>query len=330
MTTTQTLITYACAFGGILGCGLFAGLETGIYSLNRVRLHILEHQNNTSAKIISKMLGNPGSMLAALLIATNIATNIATSSIGNLLEAAECTHLQVILYDVIIVTPLLFIFAETLPKDLFSVHADRFVYPFARFLLLVKWFLTVCGILPLVTLMGSLTMRLLGGSSKQSVFHPRMQVATLVREGVGYGLLSDEQSALTGRVLRLAQRKLEEEMTPWEDVITISVETTVDEFWSLAKRSSISRYPVIDAAGEVLGMVSLHEALMYDKEHCPPIRELIHEMPKLNVTMPIRRALRQLQDDKTAMGIVYENDKPVGIVTVKDVVEPLTGELASW
>lgn len=330
MTTTQTIITYACAFGGILGCGLFAGLETGIYSLNRVRLHILEHQNNARARIISRLLGNPGSLLAALLIATNIATNIATSSIGKLLVAAECTHLQVILYDVMIVTPLLFVFAETLPKDLFSVHADRFVYPFARFLLLIKWSLTVIGILPLVTLMGSLTMRLLGGSGRQQVFHPRMQVATLVREGVGYGLLSDEQSALTGRVLRLAQRKLDDEMTPWEDVVTVEVNTSIDSLWELARRSSTSRYPVLNDKGDVLGMVSLHEALMHGKDSCPPIDKMIQETPHLDVSMPVRQALRKLQSDKAAMGIVYENEKPVGIVTVKDLVEPITGELSSW
>lgn len=330
MTTSQLIITYACAIGGILGCGLFAGLETGIYSLNRVRLHILEHQNNASARIISNLLGSPGSLLAALLIATNIATNIATSSIGNLLEAAECTHLEVILYDVIIVTPLLFVFAETLPKDLFSVHADRFVYPFARFLLLIKWLLTACGILPLVTLMGTLTMRLLGGSSKQPVFHPRMQVASLVREGVGYGLLSDEQSALTGRVLRLAQRSLDEEMTPWKDVLALKVDTTVDALWELAGRSSISRYPVISEDGNVMGMVSLHEALMYGKANCPAIEQMIQHTPSLDITMPVRNALRQLQVDKAAMGIVYQEAKAVGIVTVKDLVEPITGELASW
>jgi CBS domain containing-hemolysin-like protein len=330
MTTGETLFTYAMAVGGILGCGLFAGLETGIYSLNRVRLHILEHQNNTSAKIIARLMSKQGSLLAALLIATNIATNIATSSMGSILEGAGCTHLQMILYDVLILTPLLFVFAETLPKDLFSVHADRFVYPFARFLLVVKWLLMISGILPLVTLMGTLTMKLLGGSARQVVFHPRMQVATLVREGVGYGLLSDEQSALTGRVLRLAQRTLDDEMTPWDEVVKLKINDTTDTLWSHASRSSISRYPVVNEQGDVLGMISLHEALMYDRANCPPIRELLQSLPDMDVSLPVRAALRQLQDTRTAMGIIRDNGKPVGIVTVKDLVEPITGELTSW
>lgn len=330
MTVGQMILTYTLAIGGILTCGLFAGLETGIYSLNRVRLHILEHQNNRSARIISKLMANSASLLAALLIATNIATNIATSSIGNLLEAAGCTHVQIVLYDVLLLTPLLFVFAETLPKDLFSVHADRFVYPFARFLLLIKWLLMITGILPLVTFMGTLTMKLLGGSSKQAAFHPRVHVATLFREGVGYGLLSDEQSALTGRVLRLAQRTVDDEMTPWEDVITLPSDATTDTLWEYAGRSSISRYPVVNPAGDVLGMVSLHEALMNDRQMCPPVSEMLQSLPEMDASVPVRVALRKLQDTRSAMGLIRHNGKPVGIVTVKDLVEPITGELASW
>lgn len=330
MTTEQLLWTYACAIGGILGCGLFAGLETGIYSLNRVRLHILEHQNNTNARIISNLLGKPGVLLAALLIATNIATNIATSSIGKILEAAECSHLQVVLYDVLILTPLLFVFAETLPKDLFNVHADRFVYPFARFLVLIKWLLTICGILPLVSGLGVLTMRLLGGSAKENIFHPRMQVATLVREGVGYGLLSDEQSALTSRVLHLAQRKLNDEMTPWAEVVTLESTATTDDLWAYAKKTSLSRYPVIDEQNDVVGMISLHEALTYSKADCPNLKTLLQPILEIDVEVPIRIALRQLQEQKAAMAIVIKDKTPIGIVTIKDLIEPITGELTSW
>lgn len=329
MMDTGWILLLTC-LAAILASALFSGLETGIYSLNRVRLHLLGHQLNANARIIQKLMSNSSTLLVTLLIGNNIVNNIATIALGRMFEQSGFSPYEIVVYNVLILTPLLFIFAETLPKDLFSVHADRFVYPFARFLLLVKWLLTICGILPLVTLMGTLTMRLLGGSARQVVFHPRMQVASLVHEGVGYGLLSDEQSALTGRVLRLAQRTLDEEMTPWDDVITIKVNAGTDTLWELARQSSISRYPVLDAKGEVLGLVSLHEALMYGKAQCPPIDQMLQELTQLDVDLPVRAALRKLQDAKSAMGLVRENGKPVGIVTVKDLVEPITGELSSW
>ena len=326
----EYVLLWLLAIGAVLASGLFSGLETGIYSLNRVRLHLLEHQNNPNARIIHKLTSNSSTLLVTLLISNNIVNNLATVAVGKLFMLQGYSHFKTIVYDVLLVTPLLFVFAETLPKDLFSVHADRFVYPFARLLLFIKWLLTFCGLLPLIDLMGKLTMRLLGNQNRQIVFHPRMQVAQLVHEGVGYGLLSDEQSALTGRVLKLAQRSLDEEMMPWKDIITITSDASVDALWELAGRSSISRYPVLSDTQTGLGMVSLHEALMYGKDNCPPIMEMLQQTPMLDIKTPVRQALRKLQDDKAAMGIVIQNDKPVGIVTIKDLVEPITGELTSW
>jgi CBS domain containing-hemolysin-like protein len=46
---------------------------------------------------------------------------------------------------------------------------------------------------------------------------------------------------------------------------------------------------------------------------------------------PLRDALRTLQEQRRAIAIVVdEQDKPIGVVTVKDLIEPLTGELATW
>ncbi|MCC6579267.1 MAG: hypothetical protein IT440_02415, partial [Phycisphaeraceae bacterium] len=49
MTTTHLILCLLLAILGVLGCGLCAGLETGVYSLNRVRLHLLAHQGQRSA-----------------------------------------------------------------------------------------------------------------------------------------------------------------------------------------------------------------------------------------------------------------------------------------
>jgi len=46
--------------------------------------------------------------------------------------------------------------------------------------------------------------------------------------------------------------------------------------------------------------------------------------------MPVRSALRQVQTNGATLAIVTDNDRPAGIVTIKDLVEPITGELAGW
>ena len=79
---------WACRFwlallaAGIVASGLFSGLETGVYSLNRVRLHLRSHEGDRRARAMEKMLAKPAPLLVALLIGTNIATNLATSAMG--------------------------------------------------------------------------------------------------------------------------------------------------------------------------------------------------------------------------------------------------------
>jgi putative hemolysin len=118
-------------------------------------------------------------------------------------------------------------------------------------------------------------------------------------------------------------------MVPWGEVIKVKADDAPAVLWDLAERTSVSRFPVIEG-GAVIGVVSLYDALQHDRAACPPIRQLARPAMRLDAGMPLRPALMQLQTGHAAMAIVTERDKPLGVVTVKDLVEPITGELASW
>jgi len=333
MTAGLAILWLTLAVLGVIVCGLFAGLETGFYSLNRVRLHVLAEQGSPAARRIAILAARPGRTLATLLVGTNVATNIATSATGLLLEGGGLTEWQIIAADVLIVTPILFIFAETVPKDLFAAYADKLVYVFSGLLLWTHRLMTAVGIVPLITGVSRLVMHLLGSHMDLPVatFHPRHHVQNLVREGIRPGLLSAEQSAIVWRVFSLGGRCVADEMIPWPSVLTVRADDPPAVLWKLADQTSRSRFPVVDAGGQVLGVVSLYEALLHDREQCPPITTLMRPAPTLRADQRLREALRYVQQQHVALAVVVdEHDKPVGIVTVKDLVEPITGELASW
>ena len=314
---------------GVLACGLFAGLETGIYSLTRVRVHLLSQDGHRRAARLEQMLAEPGPLLATLLIGTNIATNLATAAMGVIFEARGFSTWQVVAAVVLIETPLLLIFAETLPKDLFAAHADRFVYPFVTPILWLKRLLTVIGLLPLITAVSRLFLKSLGGGPVTMPFHPRRHVITLVKEGLGRGLLSDEQTALVERAMALADRTVTDEMTPWSQVITIDAEATPQAIWDLAEHSAHTRFPVVDRDHHVVGVVGVNTVLQHDPGTCPPLADLMTTAPQLAPDVPLRTALRQVQRG-APMAIVTAGAGPLGIVTVKDLIEPVTGKLTNW
>lgn len=315
---------------GIVASALFSGLEIGMYRLNRVRLHILEQQGQPSAKTLSKLLKNNSALLATLLIVNNLANQISSSATSIVLESWQFTPWQVIGISCLVVTPVLFVFGETLPKDAFAAHADRLVYPFAKLLWVLRWFFTFIGALPLILLISELPMRLLGGKRHGPGLHPRHVMNMLVREGVGYGLLSDEQSAIVQRVLELGSSTVKHEMVPWKKVLRLSQSQTTKDLWKFAQETSVSRFPIMDEQGKVEGVVSLYDALQFTQDECPPLQELIKPAIFFERDTPVRTALATLREHHGTLGIVMDRQKPIGVVTIKDLVEPITGELASW
>ena len=331
MTPLEWSLWVTVLAAGIAGSALFSGLETGAYSLNRVRLQILEHRGERRAILLQRLLRNPAGLLGTLLIGNNITNYMGTGALAVILDAQGFGDWQTVIVNCLIVTPILFVLGETLPKDLFSAHADRLMYPFARLLTAARRLFAVIGMLPLVTGFSHGIMRLMRVRGEEAAFHPRRIVSSLVREGVGTGILSEEQSAMVERVLRMSQRTLGEEMTPWSRAVAIRADEPTQRLWELADRTSHSRFPVVEARGEVPGVVHALPVLRDPRLAKAPLRSLMIPVLHVNRNTPARAALRQLQNSPANMLIVVDDRRrPVGIATTKDLVEPLTGELSSW
>ena len=73
---------------GIAASALYSGLETGAYSLNRVRLQIRDHNREPAARTLRKLMANPTLLLSTLLIGNNLANQIGVSSLAVILNTA--------------------------------------------------------------------------------------------------------------------------------------------------------------------------------------------------------------------------------------------------
>jgi len=331
LTAEQWVLWLSLMLIGFAGSALYSGMETGAYSLNRIRLHLLDHQGVKSAHTLRRMVENSTLLLSTLLIGNNLTNYLGTASLAVILQSQGFSEWQSIVLNTIIVTPILFIFGETLPKDLFSAHADRLMYPLSRALTISRWLYTVTGFNAGINAFSKLAMRVLRQHGHATPFHPRRQVQWLMREGVGYGLVSDEQSALVERVLSLTGRTVREEMVPWRDVLTVRDRDDPQTLWTLADRTSRSRFPVLDDQAQVVGVINLADMLLHEPSRCPAVTELMVEPFYLEAAMPLRPALAKLQEKHAGLAIVRdEAGAAIGIATPKDLVEPITGELASW
>ncbi len=316
---------------GFAGSALYSGLETGTYRLNRVRLAVLDHQGSGRAHRLRRLIEHPTSLLTTLLLGNNLMNQLGAASLTAILELRGHSTLSILVFTTLIVTPLLFVFGETLPKDLFAAYADRLMYRLTWPLVITQQVFRWTGIALLVGLFTGLLMRALGGRGTQRALHPRRRVEDLVKESVGYGVLSDDQSAIAQRVLDLSTRTVADEMVPWKQVMTVRRDASIETLWQLAASSERSRFPVLDEQGKVVGVLGIDEVLSYEKAVCPPLEQLMEPAVSIRAGEPWRAALSRMQREHISLVIVVDShEKPLGIVTVKDLVEPVTGELGNW
>ena len=108
---------------GLVLSGLFSGIETGIYTLNRVRLAVRVARADGAALRLQRELDRPGRTLSTILIGTNASSYLASFGLAEMLRHGLGIEgdWALIAVEAVLLTPLLFIFAETLPKALFRL-----------------------------------------------------------------------------------------------------------------------------------------------------------------------------------------------------------------
>lgn len=332
MSLTTLVVLLLVFFSGVLGSALFSGTETGIYVLNRVRLKLRAERGDKRANILQKEINRGPVLLVTLLIGTNLMTHITSFAVTSFFSLLHIGQWQEILITALVLTPVLFIFAETLPKDLFRSHGDRWVYPLARFLVFSRRILTISGLSPVVILFSNLFSRLFiaegEGLEVSGQRAARQEMAALLKEGVGSGVLSESQTTLLDRALALRNISVASEMVPWPSVVHVSVRLTTSEITRRADYLRFTRLPAVDTAGKVSGIINTLDCLLNPEE---PVEKHLMKPLFLPPHLSVRDALEKMWSGKAAMAIVQRpGGRPVGLVTLKDLVEPLIGELQAW
>jgi CBS domain containing-hemolysin-like protein len=121
---------------------------------------------------------------------------------------------------------------------------------------------------------------------------------------------------------------VQSEMVPWNRVSCIGIDVPLQRRSEMLRTSSYTRIPVVNSKGNIRGILPVLSVLLQPNE---PTDRLILEPLFLTPTTNVQDALHQLRESGKAMAIVSnDGQSPLGIVTLKDLVEPLVGELAAW
>jgi CBS domain containing-hemolysin-like protein len=318
---------------GIVLAGFFSGYETGVYCLNRARLRLRLEQGSRSARGVDALIANMQQLVGTTLVGTNVALYAASAAVTELLVRTRIHTARPQLYATIIIAPLLFIFAEVLPKNYSRKNADDFAYRYYRAIYFFYWLLYAPTLI--VTGIGRALSAVLGRRAE----HERQaldesEILFYISEGLEAGQISPFQSLAARNVFALTTKALRQIMVPLERVAAVPETATIAQVKAIVAQKRLSRLPVYrDNPANVIGKIHVLE-LPFRGADNETVAPYVHPVIKMPEDSPIDAALTRLQAARSHMAIITATDAAdapaTGIVTLKDIVEEIVGELRVW
>jgi len=323
---------------GVVFSGLFSGSETGIYQLSRLRLRFGIEKKRFSFVILGKVMHDSGALLISILIGTNLTCYLTTSVVTLLLLVKIENEHTVELFATLLTTPVLFIFAELIPKNLFFYRAD-FLMPYvAPVLFVFKKICTWCGIVPLLKIITHFFTRLTGSSATfrtTMTTIPQSHIRAILRDTQEEGVLSPVQTDIINRLSGISNLSIKSVMTDIGKTETVDMNSDNQCLLNKLGKSAFTRLPVYETAQtNIVGFINIYDCLT-SAEKFTSLRDFTRPVRKLSADTTVSDAINIMQRENQKILLVVRaahsgREKPVGIVTMKDLVEELLGELREW
>ena len=323
----------------ILG-GLFSGSETGLYQLSRIRLRLGVERKKLPFIILSRCFHDSSGLLLSLLIGNNLvnylATSLVTSEFLGRLGAGHEHRAE--FFATLLMVPILFVFSELIPKNIFLYRADVLMPYFSPVLYTFYKPLNWSGILPALKFISGFFARLMGLAASSKTFitsAQRHKVRAILQDTHEEGILSPLQSDIINRLVGISNVHIGSVMTPIQSVETVDVNSDYSALLNKLNKCPFTRLPVTEGgAGNIIGFINIYEVLS-SSEKFASLRALINPIRRLDTDVSVIDAMNIMQKENQKIVLVikashFGRERPVGIVTMKDLVEELLGELAEW
>ncbi len=298
---------------------LFSGTETAYSCVNKIRLKNYAAQGNKRAEKALRLANKFDDVLTAVLIGNNI-VNITTSSVSTVIFigifGAKGTAISTI-----VITVLVLIFCEVLPKSYAKKNAEKLALLFATPLSVL-----VVIFKPFVLFFNALS-SIFKGDDTPSVTEDELKY--MIDEIEEQGVIEEQESDLVKSALEFDDITVSEILIPRVKVIGVDINATLDEIKEIFSSEMYSRLPVYEKSlDEIIGIITNKAFFKMLVEGGSDIRSIIQDVPHIADSKLISQAMRDMQRSKVHLAVVtdqYGGTK--GIVTLEDIIEELVGEI---
>jgi CBS domain containing-hemolysin-like protein len=169
--------------------------------------------------------------------------------------------------------------------------------------------------------------------SEHELAHTEEELRIILSESYKSGEINQSEFKYVNKIFEFDDRIAKEIMVPRTEIVSLSIEDTVDDFFSLVTEEKFTRYPVIDGDKDhVIGMVNVKELFteMISKQNKTnqAMERYIRPIIRVIDSIPIHDLLLKMQKERIHMAILMdEYGGTSGLVTVEDILEEIVGDI---
>jgi len=314
----------------ILLSAYFAAAEIAFMSLQRFKLEAMIQNNIQGARLVAWLKDHPERFLSTVLLGNNL-VNIAAASLGTAIAVGLLGEKNGILVSTAIVTIIVLIFGDAIPKTSASRHAEKISFAVAPSIRVISWVLT-----PFVIILSWITIgfgKIFGAKPVGGSLVSEEEIRTMISAGQREGVVEEAEAEMLHKVFEFGDRPAREIMVPRTEVIWVEKGTKVEDFFQTYIEHPYTRYPVFEERPDhVVGVLASKDMLMTLAKGTCDTQKTIDDIIRPAYFAPeskrINELLTEMRDKNYHMCIVIdEYGGTAGIITLTQLVEEIIGDV---
>ena len=307
----------------------FSGSEIAFISANKIRIELLKEQGRLRGKILSQFYEKPRDFLGTMLVGNNIAlvvfTTLMTKLLSPLIEPILGSGAVLLLTNTLLITLVVLIFGEFLPKTIFRVYANTAMSLLATPLQFFKWLLAIPTWMMTQLSTGVLNTFFKSDTRAAPYTFSRIDLEHFVQDSFE-GVADDEiDTDIFKNALKLKDTKVRECMVPRNEIVAIDEDVEMKELVEIFDESKLSRILVYRGdIDNVSGYIHHQQMLKQPKR----IKSVILDIPFVPEVMNIQAVMNMFfKSEKNIACVVDEFGGTAGVITLEDILEEIFGEI---
>lgn len=325
-------MTIYFVIAGIVLCiylsNFFSGAEMAYSSCNLLRLENERDAGSVPAAIAVYIAEHFDDALSSILIGNNL-VNIASSSLATVAVLLLTGSDELTWLSTMILTILVIIFGETIPKITVKKGANRFAMKYAYPIRILMFVLKPLVVL-VVGLVNLLTMFMKGEADPEDTDEKVEELQSIIETAENEDVIDEEERELVQAAIHFSDVSASEAMTARVDVLAIDIDSAWEEILEVIEETHYTRIPVYeDSIDHIIGVLHMNRFLkaMTENERVD-IRSLLMEPCYVYKTTKLPEVLNTFRKARQHLAVVVdEYGGTQGIISMEDVLEQVVGDI---